>query len=225
MHGRYVRVFAAYSSAWDVYKCADSKARSYQQDISSLEASVKALEVSVAEIRDYIERENRTIPKARALSLMHEYAMEETFAFSRFQVEALLAACKVQSEDIQLMASCIPPIVPRPTQTIGRPPGGVLSNVSNTNRSTGQGILSHSPNHTTKNASRFGSNHATPMKRAQDEYQNIPPSEVTAGAIEGEKRRREVAQSAPRWHVTHADFDSISSYLKGRLTLDRVRGS
>ena len=42
---------------------ADAKARSYQQEVASLEASVKALESSVGEIRNYIERENATIPK------------------------------------------------------------------------------------------------------------------------------------------------------------------
>jgi hypothetical protein len=58
-------------------KCTDTKAYSYQQDISLLEASVKALEVLVAEIKDYIERENETIPKARASSFMQEYLTQE----------------------------------------------------------------------------------------------------------------------------------------------------
>ena len=45
-------------------------------------------------------------------------------------------------------------------------------------------------------------------------------SEAIAGVIEVEKRRKDAV--APRWHVKQVEFDAISAYLKGRLTLDKV---
>jgi hypothetical protein len=79
-----------------------------------MQASVKALEMHVADIAAYIQKESTTIPK----------------------VEALIDACKLQSDDIVSLASSLPqdcraaaaPAGPRTTTTT------VLGNVSNTLR-------------------------------------------------------------------------------------------
>ncbi len=39
-------------------------------------------------------------------------------------------------------------------------------------------------------------------------------------ADEDRRTRREVA---PRWHVSEAEFSGVGSYMKGRLSLDKVR--
>jgi hypothetical protein len=39
-------------------------------------------------------------------------------------------------------------------------------------------------------------------------------------SIDLEKPRRYT--SAPRWHVTPAEFETVSGYLKGRISLDKV---
>ena len=92
------------------------------------------------------------------------------------QVEALLAACSLQSVDISNVSSSISSTT-NPVIKQQNLPDPVLTNVSNI-------------------------------------------SQKVEGAAE-EKRKRDVA---PRRHIGHAEFESISGYLKGRLTLDKVRG-
>ena len=43
---------------------------------------------------------------------------------------------------------------------------------------------------------------------------------VTGGA---EERRTNKKEPLPRWFVTGAELQSVSSYMRGRLTLDKVR--
>ena len=52
-----------------------------------------------------------------------------------------------------------------------------------------------------------------------DPKQPLILSLAAAAAAEEKPRKREVA---PRWHVAQAEFDSVSAYLKGRLTIDKV---
>jgi hypothetical protein len=49
-----------------------------------------------------------------------------------------------------------------------------------------------------------------------------------AGAAAAAGRRRDATASAastaaPRWYVTQAELNSLASYMRGRLTLDKVR--
>ncbi|GAX82030.1 hypothetical protein CEUSTIGMA_g9458.t1 [Chlamydomonas eustigma] len=130
----------------------DGKQSQSQKDLLGMEASVRALEDHILEMRNYVRRESNAIPKA----------------------EALLQACKIQSHDITRLSALSSSLQPsQPVRSTSAVP--VLNDVSNM----------HRPDMT-----------------------------------DLEKPKRD--KSVPRWHVTPAEFETVSGYLKGRISLEKV---
>lgn len=122
-----------------------------------LQASVRALEKNVGEIRAFIEQESETIPKAScslpslalnmiSISMMHSIKPLPRRLPAARQMRALLEACSQQSEQLQGVASRLPSYLPG---TSGRaadaasdgPRAGILTTSGKQNGSRDAGAL------------------------------------------------------------------------------------
>ena len=78
------------SSLFSHLPAADSTRALYAQDVEAIEATVRALEHKLRDIRAYVAREAATIP----------------------QVEAVVAACQLQRQHLQHIAGHLPAYLP-----------------------------------------------------------------------------------------------------------------
>jgi len=136
----------------------DTAKQVYEQDLAGLEASVRALETHVAELKRFLRQEANALPK----------------------VEALLEACRLQSDDLQSIT----------TQTAPLLPTGTMPTASDAAASSGPAAAA---------------------------ARSMPPQ-----AGEDERRRREAVL---RRYVSEPELQSVSSYMRGRLTLEKVNAA
>ena len=135
----------------------------YEQDVVAIEATVRALEHKLRDIKAYVQREAAAIP----------------------QVEAVVAACQLQQQHLAHIAGHLPTYLPSlHSPEVGGPGGGAAK----------------------ENGSRAALNQA-----AAD----------AAGGGGGPKKR----PPAPRRYISAAELASVSSYMRGRLTADRINAA
>ncbi|KAH7849996.1 hypothetical protein Vadar_026358 [Vaccinium darrowii] len=135
-------------------------------DLSAVDATLKAMELQVHDIKDRLREETLAIPKAKKL------------------IEASLR----QQKKLQSMAAHVP------SQLLGR--------VTTINQEPSRCPLPETSNQ------EFGLR----SLNLEDEPALLPK----------EKKGR---PSAPLWYITSDELDSLSSYMRGRLTLDKVNAA
>lgn len=137
----------------------------YAQDLEAIEATVRALEHKLRDIKAYVQREAAAIP----------------------QVEAVVAACQLQQQHLQHIAGHLPAYLPSLRSPEMPAAGG----------SSTAGV---------KENSRAAPNQA---------------AAAPAAAGGGAKKR----VPAPRRYITTDELASVSSYMRGRLTTDKINAA
>ncbi|KAG7667789.1 hypothetical protein Ndes2526B_g01813 [Nannochloris sp. 'desiccata'] len=157
----------------------------YSQDLETIEATVRALEIKLRDIRSYVKKEKDAIPKALAV----------------------VEACKLQRQHLEHIAGNLPTYLPSlqsPTSS-SPPPAAVLQE--------NRGNNAHS-------------NHIESMKAGNDLSRYTTAS---AAAAEPKKKSSSSNAAAPltavRRYITQDEFDSISPYMRGRLTTEKVNAA
>ncbi|KIZ01827.1 hypothetical protein MNEG_6132 [Monoraphidium neglectum] len=127
------------------------------------------------------------------------------------QARALLQAARLQQEHLQIVAANLPAHLPssQASSTAAAAPSGWAraGQQSAAGGGNGPGLAA-----------------ATAAARAADDAGG------GAGAAAAAGRRRDATASAastaaPRWYVTQAELNSLASYMRGRLTLDKVNAA
>jgi hypothetical protein len=152
--------------------------------LETIEATVRALESKLRDIKSYVKKEKDAIPKALAV----------------------VEACKMQRQHLEHIAGNLPTYLPSlqsPTTSSSPPPAAVLQeNRGNNSHSTDiEGLKAGNDLH--RNATSAGE----PKKK--------PISNTAAAA----------PLTAVRRYVTQDEFDSISPYMRGRLTAEKVNAA
>eukprot|EP00887_Chlorella_sp_A99_P000775 scaffold5.g775.t1 len=142
----------------------DSTRQLYAQDLEAIEATVRALELKLRDIRAFVKREKEAIP----------------------QVEAVVEACQLQRAHLQHIAGHLPTYLP----SLESPAGG------------GGALRELGP-------SAAGSNQQQQQQQGGE-----------AGQPAAKKR-----PAAPRRYISQAELESASSYMRGRLTTDKINAA
>ncbi|KAJ9532028.1 hypothetical protein QJQ45_003753 [Haematococcus lacustris] len=140
----------------------------FEQELLGLEASVRALEKHVVQLKAHLQSERAVIPK----------------------VEALIAASKLQASDLHTITSHLPPHLP--------------------------GLAGAVPQH----LSKTNGDVKAPASSLPDSMQPLKTSTSSKACKPGERR-----EPVPHWYITEAELASVSGYMKGRLTLDKINSA
>lgn len=160
---------------------AESAKDLYSQELESIEATVRALEIKLRDIKSYVKKEKDAIPKALAV----------------------VEACKMQRQHLNHIANNLPTYLPSlqsPTSSGSPQPGVLQENRGNNAPSNIEAI----------NVGIYrNANVATEQPIAKKKSSNSNSAPLTA----------------TRRYVTQDEFDSISPYMRGRLTADKVNAA
>ncbi|KAL6761339.1 hypothetical protein V8C86DRAFT_2536128 [Haematococcus lacustris] len=146
----------------------DRSCNKFEQELLGLEASVRALEKHVVQLKAHLQSERAVIPK----------------------VEALIAASKLQASDLHTITSHLPPHLP--------------------------GLAGAVPQH----LSKTNGDAKAPASALPDSMQPLKTSTSSKACKPGERR-----EPVPHWYITEAELASVSGYMKGRLTLDKINSA
>ncbi|KAJ9533809.1 hypothetical protein QJQ45_026901, partial [Haematococcus lacustris] len=147
---------------------ANRSCNKFEQELLGLEASVRALEKHVVQLKAHLQSERAVIPK----------------------VEALIAASKLQASDLHTITSHLPPHLP--------------------------GLAGAVPQH----LSKTNGDVKAPASSLPDSMQPLKTSASSKACKPGERR-----EPVPHWYITEAELASVSGYMKGRLTLDKINSA
>ena len=147
--------------------------------METIEATVRALEIKLRDIKSYVKKEKDAIPKALAV----------------------VEACKMQRQHLEHIAGNLPTYLPSihsPTSSSSPPPAAVLQENRGNNSPS---------NKETIGISRNAIGAVEPLAKKK-------PSSSSAAPL-----------TATRRYITQDEFDSISPYMRGRLTTDKVNAA
>ncbi|GBF99849.1 hypothetical protein Rsub_12549 [Raphidocelis subcapitata] len=164
-------------------------------DLQGLEASVRALERTFKDIREHLARENAAVPKARAL----------------------LQAARQQQANLLQIAANLPAHLPSNQQ------GAALTGAK------------PAPGDAAAAAAAAAAGAAQRRTAAAPAAAAAAPAAGGDDAVGAAARRRDALGGAgsgsfssivaPRWYVTQAELSSLATYMRGRLTLERVNSA
>ncbi len=192
-------------------RAAKSK-QQFTQELQGLDASVKALELQVSELRAWVKAESASLPKVGAAMRCRDAGacagtpLEKRPTLWRAQVEALLKACQLQAGDLHLLAAHLPTHLPsalpppqQPTRAAGpaSDTGGAADQDAGRARPSAVGAG--------KAGAAAGTRRQGGGGGAAAAHGGPPPP-------------------APRCFITEQELAGVAAYMKGRLTTDKVGG-
>jgi hypothetical protein len=163
---------------------AESAKDLYSQELETIEATVRALEIKLRDIKSYVKKEKDAIPKALAI----------------------VEACKMQRQHLEHISGNLPTYLPSlqsPTTSSSPPHAAVLQE--------NRGNNAHAPHIESLKAVNEHNRSAT----AAGEPKKKPSNSSSAAA----------PLTAARRYITQDEFDSISPYMRGRLTAEKVNAA
>lgn len=152
--------------------------------METIEATVRALEIKLRDIKSYVKKEKDAIPKALAV----------------------VKACKMQRQHLEHIAGNLPTYLPSlqsPTTSSSPPPAAVLQE----NR-----------------ANKEHSNHIESLKAGND-FSRRPAAAAEPKKKQPPSTNAATPLTAVRRYITQDEFDSISPYMRGRLTTKKVNAA
>ncbi|KAF6266088.1 hypothetical protein COO60DRAFT_642581 [Scenedesmus sp. NREL 46B-D3] len=178
------------------FRVEDSVKHIFVRDIQGIEASVRALEQLFDELRQRTQQEIASVPKARAL----------------------LQAAELQQQHLQQISSNLPQHLPSTCSALAAAGAAATSTTPHQQQHSLQSIAVKQQG--VAGAAKLGS-----RGQAAAAADDARGKAADKRRKDGPAAARPAPAAAPRWYVTAAELASVPSYIKGRLTLEKVNAA